>query len=201
MSPCSHYMGMMVPHRWRKAQSWNFLTGWFFHCFSESGWMLLCLRQHTTLVWHEWVQIYGKHFSSTLRADPGVKVVTLHDKSPYYEEFGTRFALEWVWFASVIACTAREMRSCTEWWWARSDSAIVKSWISHKTLLKRTLLVSLKAWPNLNEQVLMPITWSKKRAVFQVGQKASSNFIKWKHRDLGGIGLAVYNRKRRRESD
>ena len=36
-------------------------------------------------------------------------------------------------------------------------------------------------------------------AVFLVGQKASQNFMKWKHRDLGEIGLAVYNRKRRRE--
>ena len=51
-------------------------------------WILLGAASLTT------PQIYGKHFCDTLRADPGVRVVTLHDKSPYFEEFGTTIAAE-----------------------------------------------------------------------------------------------------------
>ena len=43
-----------------------------------------------------WVlgQMYGKHFTASLRADPGVNVLSLHDKSPYFEEFGLKLATE-----------------------------------------------------------------------------------------------------------
>jgi len=149
-------------------------------------WMIQPLNKRNWVEF-QFPKIYGKYFREVLRANATPQVVTLHDKSPYFEDFGLRMSMD------LVEHLERE-----------GGEALEEAKQAYLTI-QSAMVIRSHSLLNLSEnssnedtsRLLKGLTEHEKR-VFAVGQQSSEAFKAWKERNTATITKAQVGRKRTR---
>jgi len=144
------------------------------------------------LVKRNWVEFkfpkaYHKHFREQIIADSNPQVLTLHDKSPYYEDFGLQMARD----VCERADEGEQVDEAREVYLAIGGAIVNRS---------QHLLSLCENSCEEDTSGLKKGLTEREKNVFAVGQDASRCFRSWKDRESGTIMKVQVGKKRSRGS-
>lgn len=147
-------------------------------------WMIQPLNKRNWVEF-QFPKIYGKYFRETLRANSDPQVVSLHDKAPYFEDFGLRMAID-------VCEHSQDGEQPAE---AREAYLIIQNAMVNRS---RHLLDLSENSSNEDTSTLLKGLTQRERQLFAVGQLSSQSFRAWKERSAATIKKAQVGKKRSR---
>jgi GINS complex subunit 3 len=147
-------------------------------------WMIQPLNKRNWVEF-QFPKIYGKHFREVLRANSDPQVVSLHDKAPYFEDFGLRMA-------SDVCEHNQEGEQAAE---SREAYITIQNAMVNRS--QHLLDLSENSSHEDTSKLVKGLT-ERERELFSIGQASSQSFRAWKERNTATIKKAQVGKKRSR---
>lgn len=149
-------------------------------------WMIQPLNKRNWVDF-QFPKIYGRYFRESLRANSDPQVVSLHDKAPYFEDFGLKMTLD-------MCDHSTEEEQAAE---AREAYVTIMNAMVNRS---RCLLDLSENSSNEDTSTLLKGLTEREKELFAVGQASSQSFRLWKERSAATIKKAQVGKKRFRGS-